>query len=509
MQRLTKKNFLYPISTFVFSLFIAFCAVYFVYQSQLKYTISLVDKLAEQQAENLQQVVESDLQFIGAGANFFHSTEPLDWDRFPVFAQQVVSSSQTLVALQWMQRVEKQDISSHIAHVRETFPQFDIYTVPKDGEKTYGYIMADDESIYTASDVFPRTEQNLNVLGYYSSRERFQRVLDNISEQGEPSVSDKIRLLQDGLDKSIAKTGLLVYHPVFDLNDEHELIGVVIGVVRSTKYFENIVLRTATEQDLLVQVTDMGFDAEDDPILYRSPNWNQAHGIEITKRVMLPNRDWLVDFKLDRQVTHNDSVVLAVVFLSGLTIACLLSYIVFLLVRDKEHLAVLLDERTEELQFLVLHDSLTGVYNRRAFSKYLRELVTDNQCFTMVTFDVDRFKLINDHFGHVAGDEMLVCIAKVVQRHLAENDVFVRMGGDEFCILSSITDKQQLADYLNAIRCAVAKLVHTHSGQKIRCTLSIGAAVRGRESEEDIMKASDSQLYKSKQAGRNCVSIAE
>ncbi|MCG9752942.1 sensor domain-containing diguanylate cyclase [Vibrio brasiliensis] len=509
MQRFTKKNFLYPFFTFTLSLLVAFYAVYFAYQSQLKYTISLVDRLAEQQAEGLQKVVESDLHFIGAGANFFHSTEPQDWDRFPVFAEQVVSSSQTLIALQWMQRVEKQDIPAHIQQIRQTYPEFDIYTVPKDGDKTSGYIMADNQPIYTASDVYPRSTENLRVLGYYSSRERFQRVLNNITRKGEPSVSDKVRLLQDGLDREIVKTGLLVYHPVFDLENDDELIGVVIGVIRTTKYFEAIVVRTATEQDLLVQVTDMGFDAEDDPILYRSPNWNQTQGIEITKRVVLPNREWLVDFKLDRQVTHNDSVVLAAIFVSGLTIACLLSYIVLLLVRDKEHLAVLLDERTEELQFLVMHDSLTGIYNRRAFSQYLRELVRTNQGFSLITFDVDRFKLINDHFGHVAGDEMLVCVAQIVQRHLADEDLFVRMGGDEFCILSTVTDKQQLGEYLNSIRCAVAELVHTHSGQRIRCTLSIGAAIRRDEGEEDIMQASDAQLYKSKQAGRNRVSIAE
>lgn len=509
MQRLNKKHFLYPFFTFLFSLFVAFYAVYFAYQSQLKYTISLVDKLADQQAENLQQVVESDLHFIGAGANFFHSTEPQDWDRFPVFADRVVSSSPTLIALQWMQRVEKQDIPNHIEQVRKTFPDFNIYTVPKDGEKTTGYIMTDNQPVYTASDVYPRSPENIRVLGYYSSRERFQRVLNNIAMKGEPSVSDKVRLLQDGLDRSIVKSGLLVYHPVFDLENEDQLIGVVIGVIRSTKYFESIVVRTATEQDLLVQVTDMGFDAEDDPILYRSPNWDHTQGIEITKRVVLPNREWLVDFKLDRQVTRNDSLVLAAIFLSGLTIACLLSFIVYLLVRDKEHLAVLLDERTQELQFLVVHDSLTGIYNRRAFNQYLRELVKTNQSFALITFDIDRFKLINDHFGHVAGDEMLVCVAKLIQQHLIKEDIFVRMGGDEFCILSKVTNKDQLRDYLNVIRCAVAELVHTHGGQKIRCTLSIGAAIRRHEDEESIMQASDAQLYKSKQTGRNCVSIAE
>lgn len=509
MQYLTKKKYLYPFFAFIFSLLVTLYAVYFVYQSQFKYTVSLVDKLAEQQADNLQQVVESDLQFIGAGANFFHATQPEDWHRFPVFADQIVSSSQTLIALQWMPRIEHHQVAAHVEKVKRTYPFYEIYTVPKDGPKTLGYIMRNDEPIYPASDVYPRNQANFNALGYYSSRLRFQLVLDGIRETGQPSVSDKIRLLQDGFDRSLAKIGLLVYHPVFSAENAKELVGVVIGVIRSTKYFESIVVRTATEQDLLVKVTDKGFDAEDDPILYESNSWDVTSGIEITKRVVLPNREWIVDFKLDRKVTDNDRFVLIGIFMAGIVIACLSSYIVLLLIRDKEHLEVLLDERTEELQFLVDHDTLTGIYNRRAFSRYLTDKVSKQESFALVGFDVDKFKLINDHYGHVAGDEMLCHVARTVQGHLEPGDVFVRMGGDEFCIISHITDRYELFNYLDRIGRSVATSEYEFDGKMIQCSLSIGAAIRRLENEEDIMQASDAQLYKSKQAGRNCVSIAE
>ncbi|MEZ8100121.1 sensor domain-containing diguanylate cyclase [Vibrio bivalvicida] len=509
MQQLTKKKYLYPFFAFIFTLMVTLYAVYFVYQSQFNYTVSLVDKLADQQAENLQQVVESDLQFIGAGANFFHATQPEDWHRFPVFADQIVSASQTLIALQWMPRIEQNQIVSHIQKVKRTYPFYEIYTVPKDGPKTLGYIMPNNEPIYPASDVYPRNQANFNALGYYSSRLRFQLVLDGIRETGLPSVSDKIRLLQDGLDRSLEKSGLLVYHPVFSAENSEELVGVVIGVIRSTRYFESIVVRTATEQDLLVKVTDIGFDAEDDPILYESINWDMTSGIEITKRVVLPNREWIVDFKLDKKTTDNDRIVLIGILMAGTVIACLSSYIVLLLVRDQEHLEVLLDERTKELQFLVDHDTLTGIYNRRAFSRYLTDKVSGQESFALAGFDIDNFKLINDHYGHVAGDEMLCHVAKTVQSNLEPSDVFVRMGGDEFCIISHITDRYELFNYLDRVGCAVATSAYEFDGKMIKCSLSIGAAIRRMENEEDIMQASDAQLYKSKQAGRNCVSIAE
>tara|TARA_Y100001956_G_scaffold36846_1_gene36208 strand:+ start:1429 stop:2856 length:1428 start_codon:yes stop_codon:yes gene_type:complete len=475
----------------------------------LKYTNALFSNLAEQQAENLSQVLESDLHFIGAGANFFHATKPENWGQFHLFADELVSSSDTLIGLQWMQRVGKSELDSHITQVRETFPSFNLYTVPKDGPKTMGYIMPNGEDIYIASDIYPRSDANLNLLGFYSSRVRFQLILDGIRATGQPNVSDKVRLLQDGLDKSLEKTGLLVYHPVFDVESAEHLIGVVVGVIRTTRYFDNLISRTASGQQLLVKVTDMGFDAEDDPTLYESEGWNSGQGLEISKTIVLPNREWIIDFKLASRVTNNDRLVLISIGLGGLVIACLLGYIVYLQVRDKEYLSVMLDERTEELQFMVNHDALTGLRNRRAFNDRLSQVIAQEQCFALVTFDIDKFKVLNDSFGHVAGDEMLIHVANIVSENLVDGDLFYRIGGDEFCIISSVTECSKLYNYLNDIGRLVATSHHQYDIHKIRCSLSIGAVVRVSESEEDILKKADTQLYKSKKAGRNRVTVEE
>lgn len=509
MQSAIPKKFLYPLFTFVVSMLITSTVLFLAYKSQLKYVQSLVSNLAEQQTENLAQALQSDLHFIGAGANFFHATDSEDWHQFSVFADELIASSDSLVSLQWMQRVSQQQLESHVSQVRQRFPEFSPYTVPKHGPKTLGYIMPNNEDIYIASDIYPRDEANLKLLGFYSSRTRFQLVLDGIRASGLPNVSDKVRLIQDGLDRSVKKEGLLVYHPVFKGDKQERLIGVVIGVIRTTRYFDGLIGRTASGEELLVKVTDMGFEAEDDPILYQSPHWEERQGFEISKKVVLPNREWIVDFKLANRVTNNDILVLQGVGLGGLVIACLLSYIVFLSVRDKEYLSILLDERTKELQFMVNHDSLTGVLNRRAFNDRLLDLVRNETVFTLVGFDIDKFKRINDSFGHVAGDEMLIHVANVVEQQLMPDDELVRMGGDEFCIVSTITEPNELFHYLNGIGRAVATSVHLYGDKRIQCTLSIGAAIRTSETEEEIQNKADSQLYKSKQAGRNCVSIAE
>ncbi|KOO10660.1 diguanylate cyclase, partial [Vibrio xuii] len=127
-----------------------------------------------------------------------------------------------------------------------------------------------------------------------------------------------VRLLQDGLDQSLKKTGLLVYHPVFDLESNQDLIGVVVGVIRTTRYFANLVTRTSAEQELLIKVTDLGFDAEDDPTLYESDGFAHSDGMLISKTVTLPNREWVIEFKLVERMTNNDLLVLKSVAIGGL-----------------------------------------------------------------------------------------------------------------------------------------------------------------------------------------------
>ncbi|MFW8120872.1 CHASE domain-containing protein, partial [Klebsiella pneumoniae] len=88
-----------------------------------------------------------------------------------------------------------------------------MFTIPKHGPKTYGYVLSG-EPAFIATDIYPNDPVNNDVLGFYSSRERFKLILDNVRETGEANISDKVRLLQDGLDSDTPKGGMLVFHPV-------------------------------------------------------------------------------------------------------------------------------------------------------------------------------------------------------------------------------------------------------------------------------------------------------
>ncbi|GAK87924.1 GGDEF family protein [Vibrio ponticus] len=408
-----------------------------------------------------------------------------------------------------MQKVEKHQIPQFLEQVRQQHPDFRLYTVPKDQPITYGYIMPNDEPIFVARDIYPDNAINQKVLGFYDARVRFQLILDNMRIQHKVSVSDKVRLLQDGHERSTKKDGILVYHPVFDRNNGQELIGVVIGVIRTSQYFNGLMTRTAAKTQLEVRVVDLGFDAEDDPILFESKNWSQSKGHEINTQIDLPNRSWSLSFRLTEDITANDELILIAITFGGVVIAGLLSYIVFMQVRAQAHLESLLEERTEELRFLVQHDTVTGLYNRRAFNDFIGQVIDAAEPFSLIGFDIDNFKQINDSFGHPGGDQMLAHVANTVTRYLQAGDRLIRLGGDEFCIISSVANAQQLEQYLNRIREEVCNSYISLNQQEVACTLSIGAAIRNGEDAEQLMQLADAQLYASKKAGRNRVTIAQ
>ncbi|MFA0519250.1 diguanylate cyclase, partial [Vibrio sp. 10N.222.55.E8] len=465
-----------------------------------------LDSFTTHQTLSLEAFIANDVAYIGSGANFFYANDPENWDKFDRFAQQTINVSKSLIGLQWMQKVAADEIAEHTAKMKEKYPSYELFTIPKHEAKVFGYIL-DGEPAFIASDLYPNTQANDNVLGFYFSRERFKLVLDNIKQTRKANISDKVRLLQDGLDQNTPKTGMLVYHPVFE-GESDNLLGVVIGVVRTTYYFENLLASAVGDMDVYIRVTDTGFEAENSPILFETEGYEAVSGHHITKTISLTNRDWKVDYKIDSCISFYGYLVLTGIALVGTTISLLLAYIVNMQIREKERLYQMLDKRTEELRFLANHDSLTEVYNRRAFNKMLDKAIQRNEPFSLIGFDVDKFKGINDQFGHPAGDALLIHVIKLISVSLKEGDNLFRIGGDEFCIISSITNHEALERYLQCILRTVSQSHCEHKGRQLSCTLSIGAAIYANENTEEILQKTDSMLYQSKSNGRNRVTIA-
>lgn len=161
----------------------------------------------------------------------------------------------------------------------------------------------------------------------------------------------------------------------------------------------------------------------------------------------------------------------------------------------------------EKLNYEATHDKLTGLYNRRGYDFLLKNL--DMETSTLMIIDLDRFKSINDHFGHDVGDKVLIKAADVIFNSFRNQDYVCRIGGDEFAVImvhSSSALKELIKRKVELMNEAMCE-----SGNGIpEASFSVGVAFgENGQSVDEIFKAADNALYESKKTGRKGVNFAE
>jgi diguanylate cyclase (GGDEF)-like protein/PAS domain S-box-containing protein len=158
----------------------------------------------------------------------------------------------------------------------------------------------------------------------------------------------------------------------------------------------------------------------------------------------------------------------------------------------------------EKLRQLAYFDALTGIPNRTYFEKHVKELMENGNSFAFCFLDFDKFKWINDHFSHQAGDYFLKEAVKRVQSVLRSDDFFARIGGDEFVLLLPNVTKEEASLIAEKLIQAFHHPFH-YEKQMIQSTLSIGIAFYPYDSNsvETLMKYADQALYHVKERGKN------
>jgi diguanylate cyclase (GGDEF)-like protein/PAS domain S-box-containing protein len=187
--------------------------------------------------------------------------------------------------------------------------------------------------------------------------------------------------------------------------------------------------------------------------------------------------------------------------------------------RYQEHLEELVNERTRELedanqklQKLATTDPLTGAYNRRFFLEAgEREMAISYRTgrpFSLVMFDLDHFKLVNDQYGHQVGDQVLKSIVEKIKVNIRLGDILGRLGGEEFYILLPDTPVHTALEAAERFRELIEKPELLRDGEpNISITASFGVCqfIQGERDFEDCLQRADVALYKAKELGRNRV----
>ena len=166
------------------------------------------------------------------------------------------------------------------------------------------------------------------------------------------------------------------------------------------------------------------------------------------------------------------------------------------------------------VQFQAITDELTGLVNRRRFLEALRSEITRGKRLggrlSVVLADLDGFKLVNDRFGHHAGDEVLIAFADLLRAHGRDVDVAARLGGEEFAILLPETGLDGASTVADRLCRSLAELqIPIGVGEKVTVTASFGVAELGEsQSVDGLLRAADSALYRAKEHGKNRVELA-
>jgi len=170
-------------------------------------------------------------------------------------------------------------------------------------------------------------------------------------------------------------------------------------------------------------------------------------------------------------------------------------------------------EYQEQMYDSAVKDGLTGIFNRKHFNERIQSEVSFSNRhktpLSVILFDLDYFKKVNDTYGHLVGDMVLVKVASSIRKALREEDFFARYGGEEFVVLARNIDSQGASALGERMRQLVQDLrILTPEGPRVPVTISLGTAtVEAREvvTGEELTKLADEQLYLAKENGRNRV----
>jgi len=176
-----------------------------------------------------------------------------------------------------------------------------------------------------------------------------------------------------------------------------------------------------------------------------------------------------------------------------------------------------LSEKVAELEILSTTDAMTGLYNRRHFEKVfvdeLNRAKRNNYRLVFAMLDVDHFKQFNDTYGHDKGDKVLIEIANIMQKLTQRaNEFAFRIGGEEFCIITSDIDDETAFSFIDKLRMAIqdAKIPHSGNSASDYVTASFGVVLVDNtinSTTEVIFKTADNALYKAKDSGRNTTKL--
>lgn len=398
--------------------------------------------------------------------------------------------------------------AAHVAAMRAAgFPE---YAIKPAGERDlYSAI------IY----IEPFSGRNLRAFGYDMFSEPVRHAaMAEARDNSTAVVSAKTTLVQET--DSDVQSGFLMYLPVYRNGVSHDsvparranLFGWVYAPFRMRNFMQGI--RGQHGNDLDIDIYD-GATVSEAAHMYDSnpnrPGTAASARFKSVERIDVGSHQWTVvvsDLPAFGAQIENDRSTL--ILRGGISISLLLAVLVWVFLDDRA-LAI---QAADQAYRLALYDTLTGLPNRTLFTERLTQALHKARRnaghVALLFIDLDRFKPVNDEYGHAVGDLLLKEVAKRLQACMRESDTPVRFGGDEFVALLQDVDGEA------SVSVAAEKILHALgqpfeiAGHRFDIGASIGAAIYPEHATDGkaLLKCADMAMYAAKNSGRNNVKFA-
>ena len=396
---------------------------------------------------------------------------------------------------------------AHIDDVRRNgFPDYDIK--PK----------ADRDMHAPAVYIEPLYGSNLRALGYdmYSEPQR-RAAMDRARDTAMPAMSGKVILIQETGAK--VQSGFLLYLPVYrngvPTGTTQERRDNLIGWIYAPFRMDDLMLGLQDEQarDLDLEIYDGATVLEEARMYDAVENFNAAspdQRLNSMGSLDIGQHIWTVVTAstptFDQRFDYDRSPLIV---RGGISIGLLLTLLTWLLLDDRTRSL----QSAEQAMRLALYDAMTGLPNRKLVSERLGRALADARRVKsrvgLMFIDLDKFKPVNDDFGHAVGDLLLREVANRLQACMRESDTAARLGGDEFVVLLPRIDSDEGALVVaHKILQALAQPFDI-VGHTFLISASIGLAFYPEHGADEkvLMKNADAAMYDAKKNGRNSVSI--
>ncbi|MCF4991433.1 diguanylate cyclase, partial [Pseudomonas gessardii] len=278
--------------------------------------------------------------------------------------------------------------------------------------------------------------------------------MDVLARPGRQALMSKARetrqiVVSQPLKMTNGQSGIFFVAPVFQelsgvpLNDDN-LQGFVVSTVRLASLMEQgIPLPSLQRLNVTLSLIDTQHQGEN---IYQSSAPAAPSALYAQRLLKVADQNYLIRFRPSTTFlvanSYTLSISLIIVFGAGLTL--LLTLMVYLLITQRARALSLVDERTQDLRLLNITDHLTGVYNRRYFEELMERLLIEANVqyrpLSLIMFDVDHFKQINDRWGHQCGDNVLKSLCARISSATRKTDLLCRTGGEEFALICPDTE---------------------------------------------------------------------